>query len=206
MRKHKKPKGLVKKEKRSKMVYIMSAVIVLVMVFSVVGYMSGRGPESEFAYNGHEIKYNGNKYIFDMDLGRLEFYSHPSQLEFIPYDDAITQALKDKSQIYLTFDPEMEFSLTFIDLLRLEMGKEYPILFNTQITDAILKETELYTLPKVTCEDTSDTIIQFIEGEPTQATIEGNCITLQSQNQGFLQLKDLITYNLLGVMENGQEY
>ncbi len=203
MRKHKKPRNLKKKEKRSKSIYLIGAIIVFLMVFSVVGYMAGRDEQSEFAYNDFNIAHNGKKYILDIDKIRFEFYSHPTQLESIEYNEIITNTIRDTPYIYLTFDPEME-SLAFIDLIRLELGAELQ-LFKTVSANSILKESENYNLPIITCDNATQSIpvVQFIESEETRTTFENNCITLESNGQNFLMLKDLIIYKLLGVMQNG---
>ena len=190
-----------RKQKNNKRLNTFMAIfIAVIMVSSIAGMMWG-DTDSQLSYNDHKFKRTDNQIYTKIAGETYFFYYFPTDLESLNTSNELKSEIANLQMFYLTFDPDSE-SLPYIENARFDLSND---LAKTEFffANAKTKESELYELPIITCENATSfvPVIYFKDGERTGFFKEGNCIIAESKTkEGFLALKDKLLYIILGIM------
>ena len=196
------------KERRKKLMIGIFGVILLVSSLGGVVLYGNNNPQSNkitlnISNKNYEFTRNQQNslvyYSLDIDNKKVNFYYLPYEVEYINISPEIVDSIKESNQLYLTFNPEDQESLRFIDLVRFDLSET---LSNKYLINGILeKNNELYRLPYLNCENATEftPVIKFIESNTTEVFKKDNCINIKSRAAGFIKIRDKIIYSLYGV-------
>jgi hypothetical protein len=184
---------------------ILSVIIVVIMVSSVLGIMVNRDSDPntfEYNLNNQTFKFGKyyNRYYLTSEYGRIYFYNLPDQLR-VNLSESISTNLKNSQMLYITFNPEGE-DLSYIDLARLELTEEY-IKNDIYFISGKIQESDKYpSLPLIDCNNATfyTPVIKFERSNITEIETEGNCIIMKGRGLDFVRYRDLLVYNLYGVL------
>ncbi len=199
-------------EKRNKI--IIGVVLSLFMLSSLLGFL-GNNSNSDSDTNKFTLELSNGKYQFvrkQDSIGNLYYevtsdnkifnvFYVPDQLNTIDIDQNIVNQIKDSHFFYLTFDPD-ETDLTYVDYLRFDLRNNIPQ--TKYFQDAVLKPSDIYNLPIITCENATlqTPVIIIKQGNSTNITMTNNCINLEFAQYQLLQIRDLLVYSMHGIEIN----
>ncbi|MBN2423309.1 hypothetical protein JXB41_08860 [Candidatus Woesearchaeota archaeon] len=199
-----KRKSEIRKEKRRKiLIAVISAIFLISSVATVVLY---RGDDTQdtiilnLSDKDYKFTRNENFYTVEINNQDVKVYNLPYELNYINISPEIIDKIKNSYLIYFTFDPEQE-DLTYIDFLRFDL-KESLSPLNKFIYEGTTKESSIYNLPIVTCENASafSPVLKFSNSNTTKVHEKDSCIFIESRALGFVKIRDKIIYNLYGVV------
>jgi hypothetical protein len=198
-----------KREQRNKTFLVFVLVIFLVSSLgSVVVYYGGNSDTS----NKFTMEFNNKKYTFEPkadSTGNLFYevttednivfqsYLQPQAI-FLEMDDLTKETIRDSNYFYITFDPEKE-NLDYIDFIRFDVRNNIP---DTKFfADAITKESSVYNLPVITCENAtfSTPVIVLNVENTTDIKMNNNCINIDFSQTSVLPVRDMLVYLMQGV-------
>jgi len=177
----------------------MAAILVFLMVASGFGVIIGN-QSNEMKYGDFKFSIKDNRYVTEVEERELFFYNLPQQLEFINLSSTTTNKLKESYMIYMTFNPEEDPSLPYIELSRFELSQ----VLGKSMVNGVLVESEDYALPVLTCASATmqtPMIIFNISSETSIIDID-NCIYFNARGPEFIQLKDRLVYSYFGVIQD----
>ncbi len=190
-------------EKRNRIIIgVVLSLFMLSSLGSVILYYGNSDSDSnKFTLDLSNGKYqfvrkqdnSGNLYYeVSSDNTKFNVFYAPEQLTLDINKDILDQ-IKDTYFFYLTFNPE-EPDLTYVDYLRFDLRNNIPK--TKYFQDAILKESETYNLPIVTCENATlqTPVIVLKQGNSTNVTEADNCINLEFAPYQLLQVRDILVY------------
>jgi len=161
--------------------------------------------EKSLRYRVEAVANDGKKYIhyfkkYPEDLLNLSYEN--GLKEKILYSDLDNSAKKNK--IYFSYDPDMDGNEilaagTLVQILGINDAGVY----NIPTVISVTKDSGNPDFPIKTCEDATDEIgvIELKYGEP-RIYSEGDCVIVQGNNrEEFINMNDLLSYILLGVIE-----
>ncbi len=213
--KHKLNKSVARYEpKKSRMSKKMIWTLILggLMVASVFGIMF-----SSYNSGNDKLKYGEYKFekavkrlpsgmtqeiwTVDIDGKKAEFSYFPGDLEEFELDPAIGDLLARSKVVYLTFDPSTK-NVGKFELMRLEMAESLAD-FGKYPVPGIIEEHEQYSQPIVDCGNATEMVpvVSLVEGNETNARLEGGCIVLEANEYSTTALKDRVIYSMLGIMD-----
>ncbi|MFH1589800.1 MAG: hypothetical protein ABIB43_04505 [archaeon] len=188
-----------KKERRKK--FWMGFVLVFLMFISMLGVLIGGGGSETWEYNDYKFTLNENNvFITKINGEKMAFNFLPQTIESINITGKIAPPLS-QPMIYLTFDPDSDINnLLYIDTIR----KDLQTSLNTIIINSKTKESELYLLPIIGCENATQfvPVIYLKVSNQTSVEVKDNCIILNGQTFEFFKLRDLLVYTIYGVMND----
>ncbi|MBU1321256.1 MAG: hypothetical protein KKF46_02775, partial [Nanoarchaeota archaeon] len=150
--------------------------------------------------NDYKFSIKDNRYVTKINDKEMFFYNLPQQLVHINLSSATMNKLKESYLIYMTFNPEEDPSLPYIELARFELSQ----VLGKSIVNGVLVESEDYALPVITCANATlqtPMIIFNISSETSIKDID-NCIYLNARGPEFVQLKDRLVYSYFGVIQD----
>lgn len=196
-------------EKRNRI--IIGVVLSLFMLSSLLGFL-GNNSNSDNNTNKFTLELSNGKYQYvrkQDSIGNLYYevssdnvmfnvFYVPDQLNTIDIDQNIVNKIKDSYFFYLTFDPE-ETDLTYVDYLRFDLRNNIPQ--TKYFQDAVLKPSDIYSLPIITCENATlqTPVIMIKQGNSTNITMTNNCINLEFAQYHVLQIRDMLVYLMHGI-------
>ncbi|MCK4522245.1 MAG: hypothetical protein KAU20_06730 [Nanoarchaeota archaeon] len=188
-----------KREKRKRL--FMSLFIVAIMVFSVAGYMIGRGSSESTEYNGFKFTRKNNYWVTDINDIEISFDYFPTEVENINISSRIIDRIKNSREVDITSD----FNNSFKEGISLAHLKLSMILSNINIyVRKGFTANNTYDMPVITCEDATDFIpvILFEKYNKTGVYEDGNCIIVRAKSEiDFIAVKDRILYSVFGIIE-----
>jgi hypothetical protein len=205
IRKHRRTKSEAReappKKSMSKQM-IMTIILGSVMVLSVFGIMFSSynsGNEKE-RYGDHVFKRSTNGWVTEINGQKAEFTYLPKDLENMNISTAAADKLRGAKVVYITFNPHARHVDKF-ELMRFELGNTLVQVAGMYALAAISENNSAYTQPIVTCENATAAlpVISIMEGNETDARVEGECIILESDDYSTRALKDKFLYDLLEI-------
>lgn len=191
----------MKKDNTKRNKIIWTVIIVVLMSSSIFGYAMF-GAEEQTTYNKFKFTKTQAGWQTKINKEIIQFYFHPSEVENLNLSSDIIDVIRDKSMIYLTFNPDEE-ELGFIDLARFDLANIF--LNNLDIyTESATTKNSTPNFPIIDCSDATDSIpvLKLMLSNSTEFEKQDNCILLKARTgQDILALKDRLLYSLLGVME-----
>jgi len=185
-----------KKERRKK--FWMGALLVFIMTFSIMGILIGSRSGERWEYNGYKFTRVENVFVTEINNQKIGFDFLPQTVLTIN----ISANLRNKvlsPMVYLTFDSETDVqNLLYIDTVRNDLQTT----LNSVIVSAVTKESEIYFLPTITCENATPfvPVIYFNVSNQTSIVDKNNCIVLNGQTIDFFKMRDLLVYTYYGVI------
>lgn len=196
---------------------IMSLLLLFTLVASTFGFIISFNNDStgssDYNYNGFKFTNNNNIWNVKVAGKTLEFYNHPTQLEYITIPENIVNNLMNGNPIVVTFDPKISQGIDapYIDQLRFDMTNAL-----NAISAVTQKDNGVYSqLNVITCQNKSISYVENNESSTLDLNIiylnksnnnriiedENGCIIFESSSSiGFLELKDRLVYTLFGIM------
>jgi len=180
---------------------LIGVVLVAIMIFSGFGIFSDQGNNSIY-YGKYKLSVsNEGRFLFMKYQGKdVVFYNAPAEVRKISADAAVIQKLKGAKFLITTFDPlQNPNNLAIIDTARFDIG----VAFGKQIIPGVTRSGKGYEFPVYTCENASSYIpvLYFNESNETSVIDNNNCIILNGNNTGMLQLRDFLMYSMIGVFD-----
>ena len=161
--------------------------------------------QNSLRYRVEAIANDGKKYIhyfktYPTDLLNLTYESNLK--EKILYSD-LQNSIK-KNKIYFSYDPSMDGSeiLTAGTLVQI-LGINNAGIYNIPTVISVTKDSGNPDFLIKTCKDATEEIgvIELRYGEP-KIYSEGDCVIVQGKNrEDFINMNDLLSYMLLGVIK-----
>lgn len=190
-----------RREKRNKM--IMSIFISIIMVMSGFGiYLSSSQAHSTgFKEHGLKFSYDEQQRVYTTEINnkKLYFYRLPSEVQSVASDDLAATFLQDADAVAISFDPNMrDINLQAVDTLRYDFTESLDKVVISAITE---KNNKFSAFPVIGCENATAEypVIFFKESQSTSITVNGPCITINSNTTGFLQARDKLLYEYYDV-------
>ena len=97
-----------KEKKKQKVIFYAALFFVFLMATSLLAGFYGGGNDDLGEYNGFKFKSTNNGVSTKIDGDRMNFFYHPSILEYINISSDVKELLS-KPSITLTFDPEDKY-------------------------------------------------------------------------------------------------
>lgn len=171
------------------------------MSSSILGYAILGGDQS-VNYNGFKFKRTQTGWETKIQGNNVQFHYHPTELENINLNSTITETIKDKKMLYLTFDPDAE-EISFIDLARFDIVNT---LFNNLdiYAESATTKNSTYGFSIINCSDATSSVpvLMLTKSNLTEFDKQDNCILLKAKTgPEILALKDRLLYSLLGVIQ-----
>jgi len=197
--------GLMPKKKRKFTAQAwMAMFIVLIMASSIIGFLWGGGQEDAFEYGGISFEEIDDYYYAEINGKKARFYNFPSEILFFNMSQEVIDAIAGNVMVYITFDPDnlSRTDLSYIDLFRFELRKEFMDYFSMYAVDAVSAENSTYLPLYVTCANATAAVpvINLVSSNQALAEVSGNCVTIKGKNIDFIIAKDRILYGLFGVI------
>lgn len=191
------------KEKQKKVgIAVISIIFLVSSIAGVVLYRPNNSNKDYVDIDGWKFRISETDRAYYLSTGgrEIKFYNLPNQLQHIDYDDTVGLALKNSQNILFTFNPE-DLDLAYIEKVRFDLQEEFS-LQGKQTAAGITRNSTLYNLPIVTCSDATPfvPVVKFSTANETYIKNDNNCIQIVSTKLGYLQLRDRIIYELLGVL------
>ncbi len=188
-----------KKEKSNKTKQIlMSAFLTIIMVMSMLGIMLNQD-ENTTKYNDFKFVQTEKGYTSKISGKQVYFNFLPQEVEQFIIPQEFCSKLQQSTNINILFEPDSQSNM-FIDYIRQDLQE----VLDKPIISTVTNYSDKYSLYQVSsCEQSSEYLptIYFKEDKNSSITIENdNCLVVQSENSGFLLLRDRIVYCYLGVI------
>lgn len=189
-----------KKEHSRRNNLILGVLLAGIMIFSGFGIFSDQGNTSIY-YGKYKLSVsNEGRYLFMKYNGNdMIFYNAPADIRNIS-DAGVIQKLKESRFLITTFDPlQNPNNLVIIDKTRFDLGDA----FDKEVIPGVTRQGKGYEFPVYTCENASEFIpvLYFNESNETSIINNNNCIILNGNNTGMLELRDFILYSMIGVFD-----
>ncbi len=173
------------------------------LVFMVIGMLSsfvffGFNDGSKIVYNGHKFLYKGDHWEVKVNGFMAATSYAPDQVMAIDIPSELSTMLQNKIQIDATSDIN-DTMKDWISLAEFQMGMTMAA-GSVYLRAGFLQNTT--TFPQISCTSASSfvPVLYFKSSNDTQASIEGNCITIEARSgQEMILLKDRILYAMLGL-------
>lgn len=171
------------------MTWLLPALIIVIMVFSGLGYFAGDNAGSADDYNGFSFTQRTNDWVID-DLN-VAVPFHPVELEYI---DCPEINLSD--EVYLTFDPDIP-GLDYVDLIRLDLSE----FLSEKIVYAGVSTPANISLPVIQCGAVNGTVINLAVGNESVIKKDNDCYTLQgSSTYDLVRVSERFKFTMAGIM------
>ena len=180
---------------------VIGLILIFFLVLFVARYVYKEKPAYEtVTFNNFEFtKIAGTWYTqwqHENQLVAIALRYNPYEVEDVPVLGELGEGFQ-QSQVYITFDPYSDAeSFKYLALASAELSQSIAKAFNKEIIPACTRyENETCeNLSIVTCDDKEKAIIQIKAEEPTQITMQDNCITLQGKEFELLKAVDKLLY------------
>ena len=175
-------------------------VIFFIILFGVKYVYKEKAPYETMTFNNFEFtKIAGTWYTqwqHNNQLVALAMRYNPAEVNNVTVLGELGEGFT-KSKVYITFDPySEEDSFKYLALASAELSQSIVKAFNKEIIPACTRyETETCeNLSIITCNDKDKAVIHIKAEEPTQITLQDNCITLQGKEFELLRAVDKLLY------------
>ncbi|NQV09088.1 hypothetical protein HQ529_04515 [Candidatus Woesearchaeota archaeon] len=179
---------------------MMTYFIVIIMTFSIAGFLFSGDPTQSERYNDHIFTYEQGLWI--LENNKVPFHFLPGDLLELEVDENAINMIKNTKMIYTTFNTSSK-DVSIIELARFELMEDLGRVLNIYTLNGIINDDEKYNVPVVTCENATQNVpvLIFINNNNTGIRAENNCVFLEGVGQEIIMLKDRIMYGALGVLE-----
>lgn len=216
----------MKKNKEKGIMYFIWFLVILVVAVGIWVIVdkfnvAKNEPYPYTIYNDYviyEIKDDKSlRYLVDVYANGGNKYSHyfkvyPTDLLNIPYEEGIKNKILyknfnnglKKDKIYFSYDPIMDGSeiLSSGTLIQI-LGNSNSGVYKIPVVVSMTKDDGNSDFPIKTCDDATQEVgvIELRYGEP-KIYSDGECVIIQGNNrEEFINVNDLLSYVLLGVVE-----
>lgn len=195
------------REKKSKAGMYLAIFIAVVMVGGIGGIIVSKPADSEYVYGKYPFMSKNNMWVTKINKKEVAFYFLPDQVSHFEVSESAFEIFKNSQGIIFTFDPEINSTtkLQALDIFRFEI---VDAIINSykgkQIGFAATKNTSLYELPVVTCENSSYYFpVMFIDyRNETSIKLINDCIIVSAKDEkNLLGLMDNLKYRIYGVSD-----
>ncbi len=167
--------------------------------------VEGEMTEDNFLYNGFAFVKVDNLWYTQIQVGKklfdLPLHFNPAESLEVPIQGQVNDIFKEAKKVYVTFDPTGE-KLAFVALAVGELDLSLINIMQLEVIAACDRnETEACAeRPIKTCEDSDDAVIYIKQQEPTQVTLNNNCIIIQGDERELTKATDRLLYHWLSVI------
>ena len=199
--------GEAKKKRFSKQT-LWTIVVVVVMAFSVIGFMwTGGFGSSTQSYKDIVFTVEGKFLVTKINNKPVSFYNHPSLVDYINISDSILNKVKNSQVIYTTSN-ESDKEKFIIGEIEFDMQRILYEHFGA-IVEYAFTENNTFGKPVMTCENATVNapVIYFKTSNTTEINMENNCIIFEAKSDiDFKILRDRLLYGIFGIIgENNEE-
>ncbi len=191
------------KERKEKKKWGLIFFIILIMIGTSVSFVFfGFQPQNDV------IKYNGIRFVNQNNIWVAKINGNDAAFSFLPADvqsifvsDDISQRLKDKFEIDVTYDLNSTYKEA-IALAQHQMAltlEQYNVYVRKGFT-----ANNTFNLPVIACSGSTlnAPVVYFRYNNVTNIHLENSCIVAEaSSNADFIKLKDRLLYGILGVIK-----
>jgi hypothetical protein len=202
IRKHKLSKSVkIRQEKKKfKKEFIITGILAGVMILSVFGIMFGSfGSQSQKqTYNEFSFKSTNQGWLLDEDK-EMYFDYLPDQLETVVVSEEVKN-LFGAPIFTIVFNPNSE-SIEQIEKTRLKLAQH--LMPEKAILYSITEENELYSLPLMTCENSTQEfpVILIQEANFTEISNQDSCIIINARPMEIQAAAERLVYSWLGIIK-----
>lgn len=165
-------------------IMLLSVVSFAFVLYGMGGLNSGEGTQGL-----DNFRIDNDRLLASTPQGEVPFYSWPDSEAPLPQE--ARESLQQAQSVIITFDPQQEDDLAFLDLVRWEFSQYLPIPIQT----GVLTESDDYPYEIITCEQATPQtpVIQFVPG--TDGTsYEDSCITVSAVGEIIVLQRDQMLY------------
>jgi len=186
-----------RRKKQKSRAWIWGLGIVLLMVFSGLGYMldSSNAPNN---YNGYKFTAMQNSWAVKIDGRQMQFAYHPGDLESIEVDADAIQKLKSATVFYVTYDPNSDI-ISEMEVARIRLQKEFG-----NVLPGVLNQTGGYeNFELINCQNASQYVPVLVleQGNSTSITSDEYCIHVSARDRYEVTAAiERLLYGIYGVM------
>jgi len=160
-----------------------------------------------YMYHGHSfINYSNIWYsqlvsskgsIFD-----VAFNYDPLKVENIPVYGSLNEAFLSRDTFYITFNPTAT-GLGFVAKANAGFSTAMVKAFKKNLVAGCTKNETAgcANAPIITCDNDNQSVIVFSPVEPTQISLEGNCVIVQGKGEELVKAKDRLLMRWYGMMD-----
>lgn len=192
-----------KARKQARNRLIISVFIVVLMVFSTVGYaaLQLNGGASATTYNGHKFRPVIDQniitgYTTKIDGKQVFFYTEPLVAAQINVPPDFGDALRVAPAIIVLFNPNDTLTSVY-DQIRFDWQQFIPTQFGVGITQA----SDIYSFPISSCPNANQDAVYILLREGNLSiTSENGCYVLSGSQYDFATLRDRVVYAYYGII------
>jgi|GEM_PF-7094773 len=199
-----------KKESKRNLQFFWGVFIAISLVFGMLVIMDDSQPATvqDFEYNNFSFYYEYDRSVgfnfVKTSIGGVEFsfFSEPYRAEPFDVGYELLEKMVYSEKTYLSLDAESQMS-DIIGLASFSLQTDF-LAIGKPFEMAVLKESEMTSYPVITCKNASEDVfvVTMEEGEETEFISEENCLRIVSEYPfGFLEMRDVILYKMLGIIE-----
>jgi len=168
--------------------------------------LEGERSEDNFVYNGYAFVRAGNLWYTQIQRGNILFnvplHFNPLQLEDISIKGKLDDSFSKQGFVYVTFDPK-DGNLNYVALTAAELSLN---LYKALGQNPVAACTEDITMdcegrPIKTCDNTDKPVIYIKKANKTGLILDGNCLTIQGNDEELIKAADRLLYQWYGVMK-----
>ncbi len=206
----KKSKAEIREEKKEKILkIIIGLVTAFLMASGILGYVNNSSTNSNADYHGVRFSRDANNYYWVANINgkKMNFYYHPTQLEFMNVSPIIKPRLLSAKYVIILFNPNQDRDvLSFLDLTRFDITNAL-LSRGINVANGITQENSQYNLSIMNCNQSSEyiPIIYLTLGNKTDIILNNtykNCIIGEAQStRELLAVRDRFLYMIYGVMD-----
>ncbi len=182
----------------------MSLFIAAIMILSVIGFSLTFTEENtqQLAYNDTDFTRTQNGWQTKINNNKVEFYTFPSELEDIQFDEGAGVALDGVKVLWFSYNPKETYAQEIADTLfymEESLGKAAGIYVQRGLTN-----NTGYELPEATCANATATVPVLILESGNETSIKHNngcIIATASSGREIYRVGDRILYQEFKVMK-----
>ncbi len=168
-------------------------------------------PSVGYIYKGYSfVKQDAVWYTkFNSPSGNLEYFLNfrygPKELETLPIKGTLDlEKFNNASHYFVTFNPlGKEFS--YLRVARFDYDSQMLKVFSKTPKSACDRNatnqtTACQDIPVITCDNTDEMVLYFVEAQNISLEYRDNCIIVEGKGLDFVKGVDRVLYNLYGIM------
>jgi hypothetical protein len=181
-------------------------LIVVIMVMSTLGYMIIEGDQNANGdnYNGYKLLSQNNYWYVNYAGKQIKLRFHPSIMDNIPLQNDARDLLNKSQVILLSINPN-DKNIQYAELVRVELEREMPVLFNEYVFAGVTEITPAYSSYSVIgCQNaTVDApIVYLTTGDNESFEYSDYCLTVNARTgNDMLIMKDRLILGLAGIIK-----
>ena len=206
----KKTRAEIREEKKERMFkIIVGLVTAFLMASGILGYVNNSSSNSNTNYHGVKFSRDANNYYWITKINGkvMDFYYHPTQLEFMNVSPIIKPRILSAKFVLITFNPNQDKDiLSFLDLTRFDVTNAL-LSKGVNVRNGVTQPSNQYNLSIITCNQSSQyvPVIYLTLSNETRIFINSsykNCIVGEAEStRQLLAIRDRFLYMIYGIMD-----